>query len=54
MPYVVELNRFTKRSRLVYVATVRRNRIGKKGTFNRSIMTMNGRPYHVTKGYRTP
>jgi len=52
MAYKVETDRRNKRRRLVYVATISRQRIGKKGSLNRSIMTMKGRPYHATKGYR--
>ena len=52
MSYAVEYNRHTGTKRLVFRATQRRKVIGKKGAFNRRLLKMNGRVYHVTKGYR--
>jgi hypothetical protein len=52
MPYKVELNRHTGNARLSYFATVHRDNIGKKGEYGRRIIKINGREYHVTKGWR--
>lgn len=52
MPYKAELNRFTGRSRLVYYATIKRTALGKKGAFSRRVVEIDGRSYHVTKGWR--
>lgn len=52
MAYKVELNRLTKVSRLVYVATVHRDNIGGRGEPHRRVVRRGGRDYHVTKGWR--
>ena len=52
MGYKVESNRLTKTARLVFVATVRRKNIGPHASFGRRLLTMCGKPYHVTKGRR--
>ena len=55
MPYKVELNRHTKKSRLVWYAT-KRGKVAPRrvvGQPNRRLITINGHPhFHFTKGWR--
>jgi len=55
VPYKVEVNRHTKKQRLVWYATPR-GKVAPRteaGQFNRRVVLRDGKPvFHFTKGYR--
>lgn len=52
MAYKAEFNEVHKTSRLVWFATNHRSPHRPVGSPNRSVVIVNGRKYHVTKGWR--